>query len=449
MINKGVKGALLLMVALLLSIQASSATAEGWPVAGLVVSDFVSDTTDIDTMAVDTTAVNPQLSWEQQLAAGIERMLSDRLLQTSEVGIMVWDLTADSCLYRYQERQRMRPASTMKAVTAITALDALSSDYRLRTELRYKGDIREYQQMVATDDTVTVQTITGAPKRSLHGNLYIVGGMDPLFGDADLKAFVSGVKALGVDSIIGCIYSDRSFKDSKRYGSGWCWDDDNPNLSALLINGKDRLDDELRSQLRQAGIVLWTNNSNGTTPDGTILLSHREHRLTDVLRPMMKQSDNLMAECVFYQIAHRQGGRDATAADARHRVNKLIRDIGLDDDDYTVADGSGLSLYNYVSPELETRLLRYAYHHRDIYDALLPTLPLAGVDGTLAHRMQGTKARGNVQAKTGTVAGISSLTGYCTAANGHRLCFSIINQGIKSHKLARAFQDRLCALMCR
>ena len=273
--------------------------------------------------------------------------------------------------------------------------------------------------------------------------------MDPLFSDKDMDAFISAIASLHLDSIVGTIYSDRSFKDEKRYGHGWCWDDDNPMLSPLLFNRKDHLDDELRYKLRHSGIFLDTSNGNAIAPTNSTLLCQREHRLTEVLKPMMKKSDNLFAECVFYQIAHHHGGKKASANDACKAVERLIRKVGLDIDDYTIADGSGLSLYDYVSAELETMLLRYAYMHKPVYDALLPTLPIAGVDGTLSDRMRATKAHRNVQAKTGTVAGVSSLAGYCTAANGHHLCFSIINQGVKGHKQPRAFQDRLCTLLCR
>ena len=70
-------------------------------------------------------------------------------------------------------------------------------------------------------------------------------------------------------------------------------------------------------------------------------------------------------------------------------------------------------------------------------------------DGTLRKRMRGTEAAGNVQAKTGTVEGVSTLSGYCTAANGNRLCFSIMNQGIRHTSTGRRFQDRLCRELCR
>ena len=64
-------------------------------------------------------------------------------------------------------------------------------------------------------------------------------------------------------------------------------------------------------------------------------------------------------------------------------------------------------------------------------------------------RMKKGKARGNVRAKTGTLEGVSTLAGYATARNGHRLAFCIMNQGVASLRAAQAFQDRLCELLCR
>jgi len=122
--------------------------------------------------------------------------------------------------------------------------------------------------------------------------------------------------------------------------------------------------------------------------------------------------------------------------------------VGLNEKDYRIADGSGLSLYNYVSAELETRLLRYAWRNQRIYEHLYPSLPIAGVDGTLEKRMRKTAAEGNVRAKTGTLTGISSLAGYCLAANGHELAFCIINQGIMRNQSGKDFQDRVCQLLC-
>ena len=152
---------------------------------------------------------------------------------------------------------------------------------------------------------------------------------------------------------------------------------------------------------------------------------------------------------MYYQIAASTGNRPATAKDAKNIERQLITRVGLNASRYRLADGSGLSLYNYVSPELEVKLLRYAFENQNIYNHLLPALPIAGVDGTLKKRMRSQFTRGNVHAKTGTLEGIASLCGYCTAANGHRLCFSIINQGVMHGSNGRNFQDKVCYILCK
>ena len=115
---------------------------------------------------------------------------------------------------------------------------------------------------------------------------------------------------------------------------------------------------------------------------------------------------------------------------------------------YRIADGSGLSLYNYVTPELMVKLLTYAYRNTKIFMQLYPALPIAGQDGTLKKRMTGPYTNGKVKAKTGTLTGISSLAGYLTTANNHVLAFSIINQGVLRNADGRGFQDKVCMALC-
>ena len=114
-----------------------------------------------------------------------------------------------------------------------------------------------------------------------------------------------------------------------------------------------------------------------------------------------------------------------------------------------LADGSGVSVYNYISPRLLLEYLKYAYYHREIFLPFYESLPIAGVDGTLQNRMKQTKARGNVHAKTGSVTGVSSLAGYVKAADGHQLAFVIINQNVLKLSRARAFQDKFCDILSR
>ena len=381
-----------------------------------------------DTAMADTAAVVAEPAWPLNVQARLARLLDDDMFERSQVGLMVYDLTADSALFRHNERQTLRPASTMKVVTAVAAIDRLGGSHLFRTSLRYTG------------------SIAGG---TLRGDVYLVGGFDPRFNADDMSAFVEALRRVGVDTLRGRIVADKTTKDADRLGEGWCWDDDNPVLSPLLVSRRDEFAARFLSRLRADGVVVEADTTEGRTPADAFELCTRTHTMDQVLMPMMKESDNLCAEAMFYQLGMAAGARPATARHARSVVARLIEKIGLRPADYRVADGSGLSLYNYVTAELEVMLLRYAYQNTNIYTHLLPSLPVAADDGTLARRMRGTFAAGNVRAKTGSVAAVSSLAGFCTAANGHVLCFAIINQGLRRGSAGRAFQDRVCTELCR
>ena len=366
-------------------------------------------------------------------------LASDTLLSQTQLGLHIVDLTTGEILYAKGEFQRMRPASSEKMVTAIAALDMLGPSYTLNTQL------------------LTAGTISG---NTLQGDLYIKGSMDPLLSTADVTALVKQLKSLGIQRITGHIIADASFKDGDEYGWGWCWDDENPVLSPLLCGGKPGLAASLSQALRKAGIKTGSL-TNGTAPSNAREIVALRRPLTEVLQPMMKESDNLCAEAIFYQISARSAQQMSGKHYSRRQSISAINDLfSRANGEFplpslsgfaitsTVADGSGLSLYNYLSPELEVSILRYTFKHQAMYEHLLPSLPIAGEDGTLKKRMKDTSAAGNVKAKTGTVTGVSALAGYCTASNGHRLCFSIMNQGIEKSSDGRAFQDKVCMILC-
>ena len=378
-----------------------------------------------DTVTTDTTAV--ALPWPQNVQARLDSLVKTPLLETTQLGLMVYDLSDDSVLYSFGAKQTLRPASTMKLLTAVTAIDLLGSEYRLNTSLRYQGAIK---------DSV------------LTGDLICVGSMDPMFDTNDMRAFVESVRALGVDTIRGRLVAAPSFKEEELLGEGWCWDDDNPQLSSLLVERKDEFMTVFASMLREAGIVVEAPIITAPYSKDALMLCVRSHQLKEILIPMLKESDNLYAESVFYHIAASQGARPAKASHARQLVKKELSKAGVTGVPYKIADGSGLSLYNYVTPELMVKLLCYAYRHTNIFMQLYPALPVAGQDGTLKKRMMNTSANGKVKAKTGTVTGVSSLAGYLTSANGHVLAFCILNQGVLRNADGRDFQDKVCTALC-
>lgn len=380
--------------------------------------------------SVQTDTIADRIDTSKPLPQRIQELLDNDIFDRTQVGIYVYDLTADTLVFTHNEQQCMRPASNEKLMTAITALNDLGVLYEYRTRL--------YTTSIPADSDST-----------FTGHIYIRAGYDPLLDADDLRAFAQSLKEHRIFRLQQPIVLDLSMKDDKRLGWGWCWDDDEVPTTPLLYRNDDKFTDNLRRIFREEGIDWDGTVKEDTTPNTATLLLTRTHNIDQVLLPMMKKSNNSMAESLFYQLAAQKGKSRAGRKQAVAHYNTLIRHIGLDPTHYQIADGSGLSLYNYLSPELLGRMLRYAYNNDDIYRHLLPSLPIAGEDGTLRKRMRGSAAQGNVRAKTGTVEGVSTLSGYLTTATGNLLCFSIMNQGIRHTSTGRNFQDRVCKALCK
>ena len=440
----------------------------------------------------------------------LDSLVEAYLPQASHVGIFAYDLTDDQPLYAYEAEKLSRPASTMKLITAISALAHPQGKEPFRTEVWYRGNIEQ--------DT-------------LCGDIYVVGSMDPEFNNEALDSLVNMMVALPFCYVKGNLYGDVSMKDSIYWGKGWSWDD-NPNayqpyLSPLMLQkGAVEIEVTPTTKGMPADVLLTpvstyytiTNNTQTATPDAGkfnfsrnwlengndlivsgnvdrkrtarvniyepekffmhtlqerlenrgLLFSNRyafkemlptdscsllmayETPIQAVLDEMMKESDNLNAEAMLYRLAWQvTGKRHLSADEAIKPLQETINALGYKSTDYRIVDGCGLSNYNAVSAELLVAFLRFAYSQPAIYQAIFQALPIAGIDGTLQSRMQRrSPAYKKVRAKTGTVTGICTLAGYLTASNGHQIAFAILNQNHLAHRDARLLQDKICEFLC-
>jgi D-alanyl-D-alanine carboxypeptidase/D-alanyl-D-alanine-endopeptidase (penicillin-binding protein 4) len=107
-------------------------------------------------------------------------------------------------------------------------------------------------------------------------------------------------------------------------------------------------------------------------------------------------------------------------------IRKQIASWGIPNDAYVIADGSGLSRYNYVSAGAVVDVLEHMYKDPKHKDAFVATFPIAGKDGTVSTRMRKTRAEGNAVAKTGSISNARSLSGYVRTRDGEMLVFSIL-----------------------
>jgi D-alanyl-D-alanine carboxypeptidase/D-alanyl-D-alanine-endopeptidase (penicillin-binding protein 4) len=152
-----------------------------------------------------------------------------------------------------------------------------------------------------------------------------------------------------------------------------------------------------------------------------------------------KVSDNLAAEAILKTLSAEKFGSPGTSRAGGSLVKAFIAATGADTSRIVIGDGSGLSRYNLASPATIVHLLCTMYRRTDVFDVFFGSLPVAGIDGTLDTRMKGTPAEGNLRAKTGTLSGVSSLSGYVTTADGVPLAFSIMMTGFPNS--TRAYRD--------
>lgn len=160
------------------------------------------------------------------------------------------------------------------------------------------------------------------------------------------------------------------------------------------------------------------------------LFVHASPTLAEIVKPFLKVSQNQIGEMLLRAlgVAETDTGSVETG---RRVVERTLSQWGIPEAQYIIADGSGLSRYNYLSPELLVRLLR-VMARRPEFEAYYDALPVAGVDGTLERRMRGTRAEANARAKTGYISNSRALSGYVTTLDGERLAFSMISNNFSA-----------------
>ncbi len=366
---------------------------------------------------------------------------------TSSLGVV--DLSTATALFERHSQTELMPASNEKLVTSATALADWGSDYRFKTELLTSGTV--------------------SAKGVFTGQIYLKGFGDPSLSTTSyqthvlhlatskLSDFVTALRKAGVRKIVGRVTGDDSYFDAARTVAWW-----KPTmavycgpLSALSLNEDIQADGhrtsdppqfvarELTALLRESGIPVSRSGVAGVTPT-TAKLLYTEHSapLWRILAAMNKSSDNFFAETLAKGLGATFGDGGTTAAGVKVERAFLIAE-GLSAKTFRLTDGSGLSYADRLTtPDITTLLA--AMLRRSDWRTFWHSLSLAGVDGTLADRMRGTAAQGDLHGKTGTLDDASNLSGYVKSANGEWLVFSLLmNENDIDVGEAHAAQDAI------
>jgi serine-type D-Ala-D-Ala carboxypeptidase/endopeptidase (penicillin-binding protein 4) len=351
----------------------------------------------------------------------------------SLTGVVVWDFSAGRLVYESNEGTMLAPASNMKLVTSLSALNTWGPDHRFKTEL-YGPDVPIHEGV-------------------LDGDIYLKGYGDPSlstrayqrsefgFRTASFEGFAKRLKALKVTKVRGRVLGDETYFDALRNGPTWT-----PNLqlesgTLSALTGNESVENgrrvaepavyaaELLTQaLRAKGIKVTGKPGLGLVPYTARLLKQQfSAPLKTLLKRMDKNSDNFFAEIFTKGFGKQVMGTGSTDAGVEVSARTLDA-IGIDPASYHLVDGSGLSYQNRLTAGDLSRLLGAARQRAD-GDVLYDALAIAGEDGTLVVRMRHTAAQGNAHAKTGTLAIAVCLSGYVTSANDHEVGYSILLGG--------------------
>ncbi|MDL4842267.1 D-alanyl-D-alanine carboxypeptidase/D-alanyl-D-alanine endopeptidase [Aquibacillus rhizosphaerae] len=209
---------------------------------------------------------------------------------------------------------------------------------------------------------------------------------------------------------------------------------------------------ELFTQALEDQGILWTGNINfnPSPEDANIIHSDKSMRLSELLIPFMKLSNNGHAEILVKEMGKVETG-EGSWEKGLEVVEKEAAKLGVNTDSLVIRDGSGISHVNLV-PANEISKLLYSVQQEVWFESYLESLPIAGeenrnVGGTLRHRLKDTATQGNVRAKTGTISTVSSLSGYVKTKSNESLIFSILINNLLDEEDGPFIEDKIVSII--
>ena len=346
-------------------------------------------------------------------------------------GALVYDLTTGRTLFAQRDNTGRPPASVEKLYTTLAAVRLLGPGARLHTVVVGKGHMGRHGIW--------------------HGDLYLVGGGDPTFGDGAFNKIweagygptssqlVHQLAAHGIHSVTGRVIGDESLFDRRRGGMLTNLEADVPDfggqLSALAydhgattkgLNPAAFAARELTLAMNADHVRARAAKTSGNAPaQGRVLAVVSSPPLSVMLRLMDVPSDDLFAELFAKQLGTRFGSGGTIADGAQVISSTIATGYGIHP---KIVDGSGLSRSDRSSPRQVVELLRSASGTAD-GKLLTASLPVVGVNGTARSIAVHTPAQRNCIAKTGTLDDVTNLAGYCQRPGHHKLAFALMIDG--------------------
>jgi serine-type D-Ala-D-Ala carboxypeptidase/endopeptidase (penicillin-binding protein 4) len=386
-------------------------------------------------------------------ASGVCQQMRERLVSGGGTasGLFVIDAETGKAVCARAAKQPRSLASNTKLFTTAAALSRFGPEHRVVTELLSDGRIG----------------IDGV----LRGSLYLRGAGDPALGvpafydryqgglGTNLLSLRAQLRAAGIRGVSGRLYADDTIFDRLRgvADSSYATSPYIGPLSGLSFNSGYRgsisqgfasdpatlAASKLARALNAAGVSIRTAVARGVTPgQAQPLASVRSPTMSRLVEMTNVYSHNFFAEMLVKLLGARFGGGGTTAA-GTEVVERFAR---ANRSAIQAIDGSGLTRGNRASPFAVVRLLQ-GVRASAVGDQFIQDLALTGHEGTVDDRTRGTAAFGRCRTKTGTLTGVSALSGYCFNRSGKTMVFSILMASVTDLYAAHYQQDRIAGLV--
>jgi len=433
----------------------------------------------------------------QSLTEELKLYFKKDIFDTTIVAIQVDNLSKGKTLFKKNEKLLLHPASNMKLITTAASLILLGEDYTFITKLFYQGEILNdtlFGNLIFTggcdpdfstnDFYPFLNAIQNLGIKHIKGNLIgDISFKDKMYWgkgwmwDDDPSSDAPRLAALNLNdncvkvNVLNNRYSLEpktnyvdiihiTDYDSFLIDRNWL-----ENKNEIIIKGKTKYLSSNQINIINPDLYFLTVfreilDSNDIKLSGSIELSELstndskliyqfERKVKDIIPNVNKNSDNLSAEMLLLALGEKYFGKPTTSQKGIDVIKFFIDSLNLKHKNYRIVDGSGVSHYNLVSVELIIKLLKYMYKQpKGIFETFLNSLPISGIDGTLKNRMKNDITLSKVFAKTGTLSGVSCLSGYMKNKNDELISFSIFIQNFtNSSKKARDIQDDICRII--
>ena len=456
----------------------------------------------------------PIVRTDASIQQGIEQIINS-FGHDINIGVAIRSMQSNTILYQHDADRVFMPASTLKLFTAIAALDYLEPTYYFKTELltnatdsqnsslfgdlylKFSGDpelsnedlvglitaikqqeINNINGDVIIDDTAMDRINWGpgwmwdeqnfcyaAPATAVILNRNCFGfNLTPGQSNELAHLKINQTSAhISIDNQVitrradnwECPLDLKAGINNNYILTGCLAPGHSPMSLAIAINNPRLAASEIFvGLLRQNGISFTGHVLYKATPSNARLLAqHNSRPLSELVKHMLKKSDNLYADAIFKKLGSVYYNTTGTWANGALAIrNILASKTGINFNKIIVVDGAGLSRYDWVSPNDFSKLLTYAYRDLPAKQELYNALPSSGIDGTLRYRLGGLTI-GKIHAKTGTMLSTSGLAGYVQTANNQTLAFAILVNGFVGGKNKQAtfhlLEDRICQFLAQ